>query len=75
MKFELLLVIGPMSSFKQFRIYTILGWLHSDLTNCCIVVLENKIFSKHFPVCFYVKLLTPSWGPRINSGVVIKNLH
>lgn len=30
-------------------------WFHSNLTNCCIVVLDKRIF-KHFPICFYLDL-------------------
>lgn len=45
------------SRFSQFRIYTILGYLYSNLTNFSTVVLENTFLKTFPPIYFYVKFV------------------
>lgn len=68
------ILVGGVTILK-FIMYTIWGWLHSYITFCSMIDLEEKIF-KHFSIHFYVKL----WkrlGPQFWSRVTIstkKNL-
>lgn len=45
---------GHKFNSLEFTLFKV--WLHSNIANCSIVVLDKKTFTKKFPIYFYIDL-------------------